>query len=256
MNFYVRLRSLALLVLILVLFAAGCSRPMTPVDLPTLPDRAQNPPAAAVVQTPTLPEPGISETGQLDATLTPTRPPPTTTVDPRVDAACLVGNWEVVDLPQAMADSYAQSGSSLQLQQVEGSAFYAFTADGSMKITFAQMAATLTGTLDNRAVTARQSIDGSATARYNLDRVEKQLILSDFGGSGILFSLAINQQVLVEGDLPIWRAFTSAISGGAESQPATEVQYARVSMDCQADRLLLRAVDPVSGPEITLRRVQ
>jgi hypothetical protein len=180
---------------------------------------------------------------------------PSATVRSIFDPACLVGAWQVNDLEQAMTDSYAQSQSTLQLQQVEGQAFYEFAPDGTMKIIFDQLAATLAGDLDNRPVTARQSMDGSATARYRVDMLEKKLVFYEFGGDGIRLSLSINQQTLVEGDLPIWSAFTSAVSGdedGQQQQPV--VQSSRVAFECEGDWMKIQAVDPLPGPEVELQR--
>lgn len=242
MSYPYRRHFLSLILLAAVLLTSACSRSWVPYG--------------ALQPTPPSPDPGIFDTGLPAGAVAATSQPPTLTARPAVDAACLEGAWQVVDLSRAMADSYAQSESTLLLQQVEGAANYEFSADGLMKITYAQLAATFSGTLDERPVSVRQSIDGSATAKYQIDPVETQLILSDFGDSGILFSLAINQQVLVEGDLPIWQAFTSAISTGESGQPALVVQSARVSVNCQGDSLNIQAVDPVPGPQIELRRMK
>lgn len=256
MNIPYRSRLLALIFLSAAVFFTGCTQQWIPGGVPPPQGSGKALPTFTPVLSISTLGPGISDTGEKAATPAAATLLPSATVGSKVDAACLVGIWEVQELSQAMAGSYAQSGSSLQLQGVEGAAFYQFTVDGLMKITFDQIQATFSGSLDGRPVTVRQSIDGSATASYRIDVVEEQLILSDFGDSGILFSLAINQQVLVEGNLPIWQAFTSTIPGEEGAQPLPPVHFARTSMDCQGDHLRIRAVAPVPGPVIVLRRVQ
>ena len=248
MRILYRIRILTLFLIAAVLFNAGCSRGWSPNSVPLPQGSGRTPSEQALVHTSTPPAPGIFDTGQGAAA-------PTPTAGWSVDPTCLAGAWQVVDLSRAMADSYARSESTFQLQQMEGAAYYEFTTDGGMRITFDHMAADFSGILDGRQVVIRQSIDGSATARYSIDPVEAQLILSNFGDSGILFSLAINQQVLVEGGLPIWQAFTSAISPAESEHTAPPVQSARAAVDCAGDSLRIRAVDPVPGPEIELHRV-
>lgn len=163
----------------------------------------------------------------------------------------MLGVWQAADLSQALESSLARVGSGLALQQVEGQALYEFTEGGGMKLTFQHLVATLAGQVDGREMTATQTLDGAGSARYTVDEASRQVQLSDFGGAGIRFALDINGQRLAEGSLPVWSMF-------ATGQPVAEnqVQSSRWSADCGGDTLELRAIDPVAGPEVQLRRVR
>lgn len=173
-----------------------------------------------------------------------------------LDAACLIGVWEAVDLPNAMAESFRQTTSGLALQGVEGRVLYRFTADGVFTIAFDRLTATLVGTLDGREVTAQQMLHGQADARYDVLAEQEELVLSSFGGEGILFSLDINNQRLAEGNLPAWRAFTNTLSDGSVLTPGPLMEQARTSAACQGDTLILQTIDPEVGPEVQLRRLE
>ena len=73
-----------------------------------------------------------------------------------------------------------------------------------MTIDFSHLSATLEGMVDQRQVTAQQSLNGSATAYYQVDLAENQIIISDFGGEGVQFGLDINGQRVTEGNLPAY----------------------------------------------------
>lgn len=183
---------------------------------------------------------------------------PTDTVTPqpqvaKVDPACLVGTWQVANLPDAMSQSYAQSGSTLQLQTVDGRATYAFDANGSMTITFSHLDATFTGNIDNHDVTARQGLDGSGTAHYQVNSDEGQVIFSDFGGQGLLSTLDINGQRIAEGNIPVWRAFSSSLTND-NSAPASLIEYSRAAVTCQNNAMTIQAIEPLPGPAVTLTR--
>lgn len=183
-------------------------------------------------------------------------PQPTRTATPeviKVDPACLVGKWQVSDLPVAMAQSYSQSGSSLQLQGVDGQATYNFDGNGNMTIAFSHLIATFMGTIDNRDVTAQQGLDGSGTARYQVNPVEGQAVFSDFGGQGLLSTLDINGQRIAEGNIPVWRAFTSSLSDDTTTPPSL-VEYSRASVRCDNDTMTIQAVEPLPGPVVNLSR--
>ncbi len=173
-----------------------------------------------------------------------------------LDAACLVGLWEAVDLPTAMAESFRQTTTGLALQGVEGRVLYRFAPDGTFTIDFDRLTATLTGTLDNRPVTAQQVLHGQAIARYDIVPQQQELVLSSFGGEGIVFSLDINNQRLAEGNLPAWRAFTNTLSDGSALTPGPLMEHARTEAVCEGDSLILQTIDPNVGPEVLLKRLE
>ena len=205
----------------------------------------------------------IPETGQTNSnTLVaarevkrlPTLAQPTTTPDVGLRSACLAGSWEAQDLDQVMADSFANTHSTLKLEAVEGEMLYQFTEDGRLTIRFNKFSAHFSGEMDGLPIDAYQLLDGSATARYQIDETQDELVLTDFGGEGISAALDINQQRLAEGNLPAWRAFTSGLSNGADAVPTPLVAYARLAVQCVEDQIVLHMVEPKSGPEIQLVR--
>jgi hypothetical protein len=85
---------------------------------------------------------------------------------------------------------------------------------------------------------------------------QEELVLSSFGGEGILFSLDINNQRLAEGNLPAWRAFTSTLSDGSALTPGPLMEQARTSAACEGNTLILQTIDPDVGPKVQLRRLE
>ena len=203
----------------------------------------------------------IPETGQLSSAgeaaaqairwlptlVPPTIPPPTATPDTGLHTACLVGTWAVQDLQQVMADSFSNTHSTLTLETVEGEMLYQFTEDGWMTIQFHQFGANFSGEVDGLPVNAHQVLDGSATAQYQIDDTQDELVLTEFGGEGISAALDINEQRLAEGNLPAWQAFTSGLSNGADAVPTPLVAYARLAVECSPDKLTLQMIEPKSG---------
>lgn len=187
-----------------------------------------------------------------------TKPPATASAPAKkaLDPACLVGLWEAVDLPAAMAESFRQTTTGLALQGVEGRVLYRFSPDGVLSIDFDRLTATLAGTLDGREVTAQQALHGQATARYHTFAKEDEIVLSSFGGEGILFTLDINNQRLAEGNLPAWRAFTNTLSDGSALTPGPLMEQARTTAACEGDQLILQTIDPDVGPEVLLKRLE
>lgn len=249
--------SYAALGLVWLVLAVGCAAVPSEPQQPTItaisitPEASipqQEPPAAA---NPTGQLLSPSDAAPLSADTLPA--PPTTS---GLDAACLVGLWEAVDLPNAMAESFRQTTSGLALQGVEGRVLYRFTADGAFTIEFDRLTATLYGTLDGREVTAQQMLHGQADARYAVLVEQEELVLSSFGGEGILFSLDINNQRLAEGNLPAWRAFTNTLSDGSALTPGPLMEQARTTAACSGDTLILQTIDPEVGPEVQLRRLE
>jgi hypothetical protein len=174
-----------------------------------------------------------------------------TTLDP----TCLVGKWEVSNIQQMMYESYLQSQSALQLENIGGHAIYEFDAEGKMTIFFIRLAASLSGEMDGREMRVYQQIDGSAVAQYTFDTKTSRIFLTSFGGDGVLFSLDINDQRLLEGDLPSWRVFTSDLTSGI-GKPTSLVEYAQVQVDCSADSMTIQSVDPLPGPTVHLKRTK
>lgn len=187
------------------------------------------------------------------------RPRDTQTAVPAVtglDPFCLAGEWLVADPDSAAAQSFDDTQSDFRLDRVDGQVLYTFSSDGMMEISFRQLSATMSGTVENLPVIVNQTVDGSATARYQVDSEGEQIVLTDFGGEGIYFTLSINGQTLASGDFPVWRALASSLSGGSEVHPTPLVKYSRASVLCADDRMTIQAVDPLQGPEIQLKRVQ
>lgn len=179
--------------------------------------------------------------------------PNSTTPDTGLDAACLEADWEMADLRQAVSDSYANAQSSLALEAITGNTLYRF-ADGELTIQFNTVVAEFSGEVDGLPILARQTLEGSATARYQIDEFQNELVLTDFGGEGITAGLDVNNQRLAEGSYPVWRAFTSGLSNGADAQPTPLVAYSRVAAQCSPFRLILQSIEPTPGPVIYLYR--
>ncbi len=213
---------------------------------------AQNPPVLSQIPTrvstiaPAIP----TEMQPAQPTLTPT------SLIPLLGQSCLVGTWQVTNIAQSMSASLAQNQPGLQLQRVDGQAIYQFSADGNMKLTYQRLSYTLSGTVENHPVTARQSLDGTATAHYDVDAGNHQIVLTNFGDSDIQIGLDINGQRLVEGSLPIWQAFTSGLAGQTNSSAAPPVLSSRANATCTVDKLVIQAAAPAPGPEVDLKRVQ
>lgn len=185
-----------------------------------------------------------------DSTPTQPAPPLAPSSTPVVlDAACLSGAWEVANLTDAIAPGQASEG--LAVQRVDGRVEYRFDPNGSLTITFDQLNTTLSGTMNKRSVSAVETFNGSALASYQVDPPNQQIILSNFGGEGILVELDINGQRLAEGNLPAWQAFTS---GPGSPQEGTPVQASRAQVTCSGSDLTLRVLDPVGGPDLHLIR--
>ncbi|NLG98465.1 MAG: hypothetical protein GX491_13990 [Chloroflexi bacterium] len=186
------------------------------------------------------------------------RPQETQTAVPAVtglDPSCLTGEWQVADPDLAAAQTFEHTQSNFRLDKIDGQTLYTFSGDGTMEIRFRQLSATLSGTVDDLPVTVNQTVDGSATARYQVDSEGEQIVLTDFGGEGIYFTLSINGQTLASGDFPVWRALASSLSGGSEVHPTPLVKYSRAAASCAGDRMTIQAVDPLQGPEVQLKRV-
>lgn len=248
---------IAALGLVWLVLAVGCARGSPETLQPTIT-------AVSVPQgTPGLgqvPQTSANPMGEPPATsgtaALPRADAPSATIARGLDAACLVGLWEAVDLPAAMAESFRQTTTGLALQSVEGRVLYRFAPDGTLTIEFDRLTATLSGTLDNRPVTAQQVLSGQATALYHVLVEEEELVLSSFGGEGILFSLDINNQRLAEGNLPAWRAFTNTLSDGSALTPGPLMEQARAEATCEGDSLILQTIDPQVGPEVLLKRLE
>lgn len=240
-----------------LVLAVGCAATTPEPQQPTITAISLTPQASALgqeppaVANPTGQMPLPSDTGPVPADTLPVAP-----TTRGLDAACLVGLWEAVDLPNAMAESFRQTTTGLALQGVDGRVLYRFTADGAFTIEFDRLTATLNGTLDGREVIAQQVLHGQADARYDVLAEQEELVLSSFGGEGILFSLDINNQRLAEGNLPAWRAFTNTLSDGSALTPGPLMEQARTAAACQGDTLVLQTIDPEVGPEVQLRRLE
>lgn len=203
---------------------------------------------AAATATPTLRPPAPVKIATVTQTATAA---PTDTPAPAFDPACLLGSWEAANLAQALGESLVISGSSLALEGVEGQVRYRFNTDGTLLIDYQGLTVILNGTLDGRQVRVIHTLNGSGSARYSVDALAGEILLSEFGGEGINSSLEINGQVLAEGSLPVWQAFAA---GPAEAGQPGEVKASRTAVTCQDDSLTLQAVDPALGPVVGLFR--
>lgn len=259
-----------MIVLTLAAFLPGCSPAVTPAPISVVPTIVELPLPGGILPR-TAPQNNSTPASQPGKTAT--HPgaaiPPSTSLTqaqsaggavnpssslPALDAACPIGIWQVTNLPEAMSQSLTQSSSSLQLRRVDGNTQYEFTSNGNMTIHFDHLAATLVGTVDNRPVTAVQSLDGSASALYQVDPSSQQILLYNFGGGGVQFGLDINGQRLIEGTLPVWQAFTSGLSGN--NKPAAKIQSSRVAVACSRDTMRINSLSPLSGPQVNLQRVK
>jgi hypothetical protein len=179
---------------------------------------------------------------------------PARTLAQALDPACLVGTWQVSDLPRTIAESMAGTGEHLALETVEGHALVTFDAQGGMRLQYQDLTAVFTGTVNGRQVRVAQTLNGSGTARYQADPAAGQVLLSDFGGDGIRSALAINGQVLAEGNLPVWQAF----AGGLDSDTADAgqpVSASRAAAACAGDALVLQMLEPSAGAALQLVRI-
>jgi hypothetical protein len=181
--------------------------------------------------------------------------PVTNAVVNTLDPACLVGKWSVSNLQQMMYQSYLQSDSNFQLEDITGQAQYAFDSQGGMTITFDQLSAEFSGQVDGQRMKIQQVLEGTAESRYSLDKTTGRLMLTNFTGDGIVFALEINGQRLVEGNFPAWRAFTTEAIGEV-GKPTSLVEYAQVQVDCSGDQMTIQAVDPLPGPLVVLEAVR
>jgi len=174
--------------------------------------------------------------------------------------ACLVGNWMVADLPGSLAKSYSRVESPLALNSVEGETRYVFGADGSLEIRFENLVITLSGTVEEKEIVARNIMVGMATARYRLNPGNREIVFSNFGGDGIQFATEINGQVLAQGNFPSWRAFSSNLTGGSPTIPTAGptrvVNESFAAITCAGDDMRLQTIDPLPGPEVQLRRIE
>jgi hypothetical protein len=265
MNIVHKLR-LAPGILALALLVAGCGLQIP--DLTTVTgDTDQAVPGSVVAGGQgwkVMPSPTLTLTPGATATRWPSAVPsqtasatpvPTETPVPlALDPACLVGTWEAANLAQAMAESIPMTEGGLKLEGVEGQVQYIFSQDGTMEIRYQRLAALMTGLVDGREVRVVQTLEGSGTASYQVDPQLGIISLSAFGGDGIISSLSINEQVLAEGSLPVWQAFTA---GPVEADPNAsppDVQISRAAGFCQGDALTLQAVEPIPGPLVNLFR--
>lgn len=206
------------------------------ISLPTATFTAAPPASAAAGARSNTPADGLQE---------PPQPAP-------LDAACLLGTWEVADLDQMMRSTLAQSGASLVLERVEGRVLYEFSADGGMVIRYDGLAAALSGQIEGQAVRVETRLDGSGTARYTLDPAAGELRLRDFGGEGIQSKLTVNDQVLAEASIPVWLALAGQ-SGEASPQAFSET---RAAAACSSDGMVIQTLEPVRGPALRLNRQQ
>jgi hypothetical protein len=188
-------------------------------------------------------------------------PDVTATID-ILDAACLVGNWQVADLTSSMAESGERTGSPLRVSAVNGAIRYHFAADGQMQLTFDKLEVRMEGVVEGEPVSAVNRLQGSASASYQIDALEQEITLSRFGGDGIHFQVEINEQLLTEGDFPAWRALSSAVNGGSTSHagdtttPTRVIEQSRAAVQCAGDQMTIQALDPLPGPQVGLRRVE
>lgn len=267
---------LAPIFLALVLLFAGCGLRITDTANPSGSGAADQPvsgglvagaPAWKAMPSPTLTRPPAATGATAAATVphSPTLIPsltasstpfPTETLVPlALDPGCLVGSWEAANLAQAMAESIPMAQGSLVLEGVEGQVQYLFGQDGTLQIQYHQLAAVMTGLIDSREARVVQTLNGSGTARYQVDPRLGEILLSDFGGDGITSSLSINGQVLAEGSLPVWLAFAA---GSVETDPNAsppEMLASRAAAFCQGDVLTIQAIEPLPGPAVNLFRM-
>jgi hypothetical protein len=121
-------------------------------------------------------------------------------------------------------------------------------------ISYESLVASFSGVVDEQAMTVHQVFEGAATAQYLVDAPRGELILSGFGDQGIYTSLEINGQRLAEGNLPVWRAFTTSLN--EQNQVSSPIVYSIVSAACMGDTLSIQAQEPFLGPVVMLKRIR
>ena len=260
--------TLAPLLLALTILISGCgltgspdgNNPSTETGAPlsggVLP-LATLPPISAAPQGEGLPTlvPTISIPAQAPVVPTVNVIPPTNSDQTQRSATCLIGSWEVADLPQVMAASLEQSDASLTLEQVEGRAMYVFDAEGGVQIIYEGLSAALSGQVDGQNVVVVQSLDGSGTARYAIDPSTGEMLLTNFGGDGIQSRLMVNGQTLAEGSVPVWQAIAGRLSGDETQSAASALNRTRASIACSGDNMTITALEPIISPPVRLTRL-
>jgi len=173
---------------------------------------------------------------------------------PPLDSQCLVGRWEVADLQRMIGGTHERTDASLALESVYGRVVYTFDSRGDMTISYESMVASFSGTVDGQGMRVRQFYEGAATAQYLVEPAASELVLSGFGDEDIYTALEINDQRLVEGSLPLWRAFTSSLTA-PEGRVNNPLVYSIASITCQGDTLTIQTREPHSGPLVVLNRL-
>ena len=225
-----------LFLMIVVLAAAGCSTAAPPVESPLEPTPVQATTEPAL----TVPE----------ATQTPSPVPLT-------GAACLVGAWQPDGLQAQMERSLGASSPGAVVESVRGQVVYRFSADGQFELAFEQFEVKLSGDSNGKTYHTGSLLNGSAAARYQVEDGEGQLLLSDFGGEGVLMTVTINDQPLFEENLSAWPAFFATLAesvgaGGGGEPPEGE---ARLSFTCLENHLVITRGDQQSAAELELTRM-
>jgi hypothetical protein len=173
---------------------------------------------------------------------------------------CMVGNWTVADLQRSMIESHARSNSPLVIQSVEGETRYAFRPGGILEISFENLVTTLSGVIEGKDIQARSRMTGVATAEFSVNAQFNEVVFSNFGGDGIVFTTEINGQVLGQGNFPAWRAFSSNLAGNSPEMPTAGptrvVNQSYAAVTCVRDEMRLQTIDPTPGQEVKLRRIE
>ncbi len=229
-----------LFLMIVLLAAAGCSTATPPVEAP--------------VEDPLEPIPAQAST---EATMTAPEPTQTSSPAPLTGSACLVGAWQPDGLRAQMERSLGASSPGAVVESVTGQVVYRFSAEGQFELAFEQFEVKLGGESNGKTYHTGSLLNGSATARYQVEDGAGQLLLSDFGGERVRMMVTINDQPLFEENLSAWPAFFASLAesvgvGGGGEPPEGQ---ARLSFTCLENRLVITRGDQQPAAELELARM-
>jgi hypothetical protein len=182
-------------------------------------------------------------------------PQPTSTPAPALDTACLQGEWVITNMQETISDVNAMKGSSLRVTEIGGTAIYRFLPDGEMEIEFDRLTVSFSGMVDGKPISARDRMDGVATANYRVDGTQEVITFTNFGGDDITFIIHVDGKLLAEGSLPAWKIFSS-VTGQQRASASRTVTHARASAECSGADLTIQALDPIPGPAVRLTKVR
>ncbi len=188
MSLLVRLTAFIMLTLTLLLAACNPNAPIVSVSVQPTTARATVAPTATMTPSAT---PTQTRTPTPTATATPTLTP---TPTPISGAACLIGTWNVTDLPSYLAALGVQG----QVLSESGPITYQFDAQGQAQVTVQHFAMKVKVPVKGFPLNVNVIIDGEANAGYTASQAD-QLTFSNVQLDGLKVSVNLGQQELFAG---------------------------------------------------------